>query len=163
MKAVVVDTNVLVVANQKVEQATPDCILACVSTLEKIKQKRITLLDSGMRILEEYRRYANLSGQPGLGDIFFKWLWNNQAHPKYCRIVDVTPKLDDPEDFEEFPNDPALEGFDRSDRKFVAVAMASQCNPVILNATDSDWWDFRKQLENHGLRIDFLCAELFND
>ncbi len=163
MKTVVVDTNVLVVANQKAEQATPDCILACVSTLEKIKQKRITLLDSGMRIIEEYRRYANLSGQPGLGDSFIKWLWNNQAHPKHCRFVDITPKPDDPDDFEEFPNDSALAGFDRSDRKFVAVARVCQCDPVILNATDSDWWIFREQLENHGLRIDFLCAELFRD
>ena len=160
MKAVVVETNVLIVANEKSEQATPDCILACVDALEKVRQKRITLLDSGMRIFDEYLRYASLSGQPGLGDSFMKWLWTNQAHPRHCQLINISPKSDDPEDFEEFPNDPALEEFDRSDRKFVAVAKASQRQSKIMNATDSDWWIFRKQLANHGITIKFLCPDL---
>ena len=160
MKDVVIDTNVLIVANQMAEQATPDCILACVKMREKVKQTGITILDSGILILGEYMRHANLSGQPGLGDSFFKWLWNNQANPKHCRHIDITPKPDDPDDFEEFPNDPALNGFDRSDRKFVAVAKANQRRTTILNATDSDWWNFRKQLEKNGIEIEFLCPDL---
>ena len=160
MKAVIVETNILIVANENSEQATPACILACVDALEKVRQERITLLDSGMMIFDEYRKYASLSGQPRLGDSFMKWLWTNQAHPRHCQLVKISPKSDDPEDFEEFPNDPALEGFDRSDRKFVAVAKASQRQSKIMNATDSDWWIFRKQLANHGITIKFLCPDL---
>jgi hypothetical protein len=162
LKAAVVDTNVLIVANENCEQADPECVLACVNALEGIKQKRITLLDSGMRIFDEYRRHTSLSGQPGLGDSFMKWLWTNHAHPRRCRLIDITPKPSDPEDFEEFPNDPALEGFDRADKKFVAVALASHRQPRIINATDSDWWHFRRELRDHGVTIEFLCPQLMN-
>jgi len=160
MPAVVIDTNVLVAANNKSEQAGPDCILACVAALEKAKSRKLVLVDSGMRIFEEYRRYACLSGRPGLGDAFCKWLWNNQANPLHCEQVQITPKANDPQDFEEFPDDTDLAGFDRADRKFVAVALASGKQPTILNATDSDWWDFKGPLEANGLRIKFLCPDL---
>lgn len=161
MPTVVIDTNVLVTANAKAEQAGPDCVLACVDALEEARARKLVLVDGGMRIFEEYRRHASLSGQPGLGDAFFKWLWNNQANPRHCEQVAITPKANDVLDFEEFPNDPGLAGFDRADRKFVAVALASGKRPTVLNATDSDWWDFRRSLETHGLQIEFLCPGLF--
>ena len=160
MKAVVIETNILIAANQKTEQASPECVLACVSALEEAKQKRITLIDSGMRIFDEYRRHASFSGQPGLGDGFFKWLWVNQAHPKHCMRVDITPKDDDSEDFNEFPNDPELESFDRSDRKFVAVARASKHKTKVVNASDTDWWHHREALRRHGVEVLFLCPDL---
>lgn len=161
MSAVVIDTNVLVVANDKAEQAGPDCVLACIAALEQAMQRKLILVDSGMRILDEYRRQASLAGQPGLGDAFLKWLWSNQANPHHCVQVEITPKEIDPEDFEEFPADPCLAGFDRADRKFVAVALASGKTPTILDATDSDWWNFRIPLQANGLQIEFLCPALF--
>lgn len=160
MSAVVIDTNVLVAANGKSDQAGPDCVLACVSALEEAKMSKLILVDSEMRIFDEYRRHACYSGRPGLGDAFFKWLWNNQANLHHCEQVEINPKVNDPHEFEEFPNDLMLAGFDRSDRKFVAVALASGKNPSIFNATDSDWWHFRVELESIGLRIEFLCPEL---
>lgn len=155
-----VETNVLVVANNKSEQAGPECILACVKALEEIKQKRLTLLDSEMRIFDEYKKHAKFAGQPGLGDSFFKWLWNNQANKKYCRLVEITPLNDDPFNFEELPDDPALVDFDRSDRKFVAVALASKRKPKIVNATDTDWWHHKAALMKHRVTIEFLCPDL---
>jgi len=161
MPAVVIDTNVLVAANDKSEQAGPDCVLACVEALEDVRAHRLTLVDSGLRIFDEYRRNASLAGQPGLGDAFLKWLWSNQANPRHCEQVPITPKDNDPQDFREFPNDPNLSRFDRSDRKFAAVALASGRQPEILNATDSDWWHFREHLEANGLQIVFMCPGLF--
>lgn len=161
MAAVVVDTNVMVVANGKAEQAGIDCVLSCVSALENVKQGSVVLVDSGYRIFDEYRRHASLAGQPGLGDSFLKWLWNNQANPMHCEQVEITSKETDPDDFEEFPIDPDLADFDRSDRKFVAVALASGKTPVILNATDSDWWNFRAPLKMNGIQVEFLCPALF--
>lgn len=161
MPAVVIDTNVLVVANDKAEQAGPDCVLACVAALEEAKARKLVLVDSGMQIFEEYLRHASLAGRPGLGDAFLKWLWSNQANTRHCEQVEITLKADNPQDFEEFPNDPGLAGFDRADRKFVAVALASGKRPSILNATDSDWWDYRRQFEANGLQIEFLCPGLF--
>lgn len=134
---VVVDTNVLVVANLKNDQAGPDCVLACVDALETARKKRVICIDSGSRFFNEYFRHAHRSGKPGLGDAFVQWLWERQAHPLHCERVEITPKTGDTEDFEEFPDDPELNHFDRTDRKFVAVALRSRHQPTILNATDT--------------------------
>jgi hypothetical protein len=58
-----------------------------------------------------------------------------------------------------FPR-PRLGGFDRSDRKFVAVARASAHGPMIVNAVDTDWWIYRVALQRHGVRVEFLCPDL---
>lgn len=71
----------------------------------------------------------------------------------------MTPRAGREDDFEEFPRDPALSGFDRSDRKFAAVALASGRDAVLLNATDTDWWSYRWPLAKHGLRVQFLCPK----
>jgi hypothetical protein len=67
------------------------------------------------------------------------------------------------EDYEEFPDDPELARFDRSDRKFVAVTLASRLDPDVLNATDTDWWHYRECLKKYGVRVVFLCPNLMTD
>ena len=158
-RAAVVDTNVLVTANRRAPQAGTKCVLACISALRQVREG-LVLLDGGDRIGREYRRNASLSGQPGTGDAFCKWVWDHQAKPDHCRMVRITPKPEDPDDFEEFPNDPGLRDFDRSDRKWVAVALASDLAPRILNATDTDWWHHREALGRCGVHVVFLCPDL---
>ncbi len=158
--AVVIDTNVLVVANRRNDQAGASCVLACVDALETAQKRQVVCIDSGRRCFDEYFRNAHRSGEPGLGDAFIKWLWERQANPRCCEKVDITPKPGDADNFVEFPDDPELSGFDRSDRKFVAVARGSQNQPTILNATDTDWWHFNSALGRHGIRVQFLCPEL---
>jgi hypothetical protein len=160
MRAVVIDTNVLIVANRKADHVGIDCCLNCIKALERAQKKQMIIIDSGMRIIKEYQRHSSRAGQPGMGDAFFKWLFYNQCNALRCKQVDITPRKDDAEDFEEFPTDPDLIRFDRSDRKFVAVAVTSRLNPTILNATDTDWWRFREILERHQVSIVFLCPEL---
>jgi hypothetical protein len=160
MQAVVIDTNVLIVANGKSKHAGTDCCLNCTKALERAQKKQIIIIDSGMRVIKEYQRYSSRAGQPGIGDAFFKWLFYNMGNSLRCKQVDITPRKDDADDFEEFPTDQDLRRFDRSDRKFVAVAVASNLNPTILNATDTDWWEFREILERHQVYIVFLCPEL---
>jgi hypothetical protein len=60
--------------------------------------------------------------------------------------------------FAEFPDDLALLAFAPSDKKFVAVALASRTNPPILNATDSDWRLFEQALQKHGVQVEQLCT-----
>ena len=155
---VVVDTNVPVVANGKTEQASPECEAACIWTLIQVRAERRTLLDDKGLILREYRRHLSHSGQPGVGDAFFKWLHENQATPQHCRTVPVTAQAD--RGFAEFPGDARLRSFDLSDRKFVAVALASETGPQVLNAADRDWWEHRKALAENGVNVLFLCSEL---
>jgi len=159
MSAFVVDTNVPVVANARSAQTDPDCILSCIGILREIRERGIFVLDDAMRILDEYRRNLSLSGQPGAGDFFMKWVWTVQADPRHCQRVSITPRADDPSTFVEFPNDTDLANFDPSDRKFVAVALASGSAPEILNAVDSDWANHFDSLTRNGVRLRFLCPQ----
>lgn len=159
MSTYVLDTNAAVVANGGTEKASSDCVLNCLRILEQIKEKGILVLDDTRLILTEYMNNLSRSGQPGAGDAFMKWVWINQANPIYCELVSITRKPCDSEDFEEFPNDPGLRRFDRSDRKFVAVALTSRRNPEILNAVDTGWWRYRVSLTKLGIQIKFLCPE----
>jgi hypothetical protein len=159
MNAYVVDTNVPVVANGRAEQAGPHCVLACVAALEEVHDAGIVLLDDRLRVLREYMDNLSMSGQPGVGDFFMKWVWENQAVPDRCVRIAIKPRPDDPEDFEEFPRAPDLAAFDRSDRKFVALALASPLRPTVLNAVDSDWWTYGPALARHGVVVENLCPE----
>lgn len=158
MNAFVVDTNVLVTANGRAEQAGPPCVLACIEALDEIVHGGMVVLDDSWRILREYTRNLSRSGQPGAGHMFMKWVCQNQAVAGRCELVTITPRDRAEDDFDEFPDDPALANFDRSDRKFVAVALASRNRPSILNAVDRDWQDFRQALTKYGVCIRFLCS-----
>ena len=155
---IVVDTNVVIVANGDTPQASETCEIACIEKLEWIQDNCILLLDNMDLILKEYDPYFCHSGQPGPGDAFFRWLHFNQFNDQHCRTIAITPHAE--REFAEFPDDPDLADFDRSDRKFVAVAIASGNAPEILNATDTDWWQHRAALQRHGIKVTFLCPKL---
>jgi len=155
---VVVDTNVGVVANGKTPQAGPECVCACIDRLLQVRETGLVLLDDRDLIFDEYWRHLSPSGQPGTGDMFFKWLWNNQENRRHCRKVKITPDRD--REFAEFPKDADLARFDRDDRKFVAVSIASDLDPRILNASDTDWWHHREAFSRQGVTVEFLCPEL---
>jgi hypothetical protein len=159
--SVVVDTNVPVVANARASQAPPECVVACVRELSAL-MKRCSggiVLDDQWRIIQEYRAHLRPSGQPGLGDAFLKWVLTNRANPERCVLVRITPVAGSDPDFEEFPRDRSLNGFDPQDRKFVAVALAHPRRPPILQAVDARWWKFRNALSVHGVIVRFLCED----
>ena len=155
---VVVDTNVAVVANGAHGPAGPRCVRRSVDRLRQVLSDCRVLLDDTQSILAEYRKNLSPSGQPGPGDAFFKLIHDNQSNPEYCRTVAVNLHPD--REFQEFPADPRLSPFDIDDRKFVAVALASGTDPQVLNASDTDWWEYRGLLGEHGVTIVFLCPEL---
>ena len=64
MKAVVIDTNVAVVANGRAKQADWDCVLACLDALDGVRRSLVVLNDKN-RILDEYRKHLSARGQPG--------------------------------------------------------------------------------------------------
>lgn len=155
----VIDTNVPVIANGRGTHAGLNCVLACIEALSSVRSNGPVLLDDHDLILEEYRGHLSYAGQPGLGDAFFKWLWENQANPNHCRRVPITP-VGPPRYFAEFPEDPELDGFDADDRKFVATAVSSGERPRILNASDTDWWQHHTALERNNVLVTFTCPEL---
>ena len=116
------------------------------------------VLDESNWILSEYQDVLRSDGQPGAGDAFLKWVYNYQWNAQRCDRVPITP-IEDGINFAEFPDDPDLTGFDRSDRMFVAAARSHPDSPSILNAVDTDWWIFRNTLRRNGVTVEFMCEE----
>lgn len=161
MPAYIIDTNVGIVANDRGStQADFACRLACVKRLKECvgilndKIQGHVVIDSANEIFEEYKSHFEFKGQPGVGDLFFKVLYERQFSTDNCERVEINK--DDEWGYEEFPHDEDLREFDPSDRKFVAIAMQSQNSPVILNATDSDWHENIEALARY-VRVEQLC------
>ena len=163
MEAVIVDTNVIITANDEAEHASPDCVVRCQKRIKQILDEHETaLVDDGWRILNEYRRYVNLETRKGIGDLFVKTLLQNlRRRPAICTTVRITPLDGSDTDFAEFPTTETLSDFDVADRKFIAVAIAYERDhdkkATILQALDRKWEPFRNPFEREGLQIDFLC------
>lgn len=154
---VVVDTNVLLVANGSHGETDAACRAKCARELARIMGgSRRLVLDAGWEILGEYGHKLDPKGPPTVGNRFLKWALTNQANPRACDRVRITP---DPERvFREFPEHPGLSDFDPPDRKFIAVARAHPGRPPVLQATDSKWVGWRKALGESGVRVEFVCA-----
>lgn len=160
MSRLAVDTNVLAIANRIHGQASEECIYRCSLRLFEISKNHIVLVDKGHQIFDEYRRYASARGAPGPGDKFFKWLWDNRANEKRCIEVGLTPRPSDPEDFEEFPDALRQLGFDRNDRKFIAVAVTGSRTPVVVIGIDRGYARYFAELLAEGVDVEFLCPDL---
>ena len=149
----VVDTNVAIAANGRGTHADVQCRLACVRRLRSLVAGEVVAIDETGLVLNEYRKHLHFSGMPGVGDVFFKHVFNNQARDKHVRRVSVTPTDDDERSFEELPRNT----FDPSDRKFLAVAVAAKA--VVLNATDSDWGEQEALMDELGVEVRQLCPQ----
>jgi hypothetical protein len=158
---VIVDTNVPKKANLAIDpMSIPDdlvsCVKNCVASIEQIIKNGGLVLDANDEIFNEYRGELSLSGQPGVGDKFLKWVhYSRFGFPESDR-VSITPNEDS---YDEFPEHQGLTDFDISDRKFVAVANAHPDKPMILEATDSKWWGWKEALLETGIAVNFLCPD----
>jgi hypothetical protein len=147
------------VASGLAEQADDDCILACISALESVRESCRLVLDAQGLIISEYIHCLGISGRPGPGEAFVKWANDVQADVAHCEKVHITVQPDE-SCYAEFPVDPALSGFDPCDRKFVAAAKASKLQPEVLNAVDPDWKEYHAALAANGVHVRFLCPQL---
>lgn len=145
-----------IAANGRGTHADLSCQLACVRLLREVKERGRVALDSAGRILEEYRAYLAPGGQPGVGDAFYKHLLDNRYNELYCALVDLAIDAASGE-YALFPDDPALAGFDRSDRKFVAVSRACGEPTSVVNALDTDWHVYAAALAANGIVVDQIC------
>ncbi len=152
MTVFVVDTNVAIAANGRGTCADLCCQLVCIERLLSLVEQETVAIDEENLIWNEYRRHLNFSGNPGAGDAFFKHVFNNRYQSRRVRRIAVTPAGDE-RGFEELPENT----FDRSDRKFLAVAVAAKA--VVLNAMDSDWGDHKALMDELGVEVNELCPQ----
>lgn len=166
MSFVVIDTNVLMVANEDFPPAQVDedgnDVQACITRLQEIQSgesaERV-VLDEEDRLLNEYQQTLRSSRQPSTGHAFLHWLYQAGWNDRSCDRVQVTC-LDEAEQiFKEFPGHPQLADFDVADRKFVATANAHPAKPTILQAVDAKWMGWEGALNECGINIEWLCRE----
>lgn len=151
---IVVDTNVAIAANGRNTHASEECQLSCIALLSMLAKGRkgeVVILDDLGLIFDEYSYHLSYHGQPGVGDIFFKYLHDNKHTQKSVQLVTITPNNDDATGFEELPINP----IDKSDRKFLAVALVS--NAEIVNALDTDWHEQHAFVTQVGVNTRQLC------
>lgn len=118
------DTNVPIRANRRGGESYA-CASACTQELIALRNSGTLILDNHGLIISEYRNYLNYRGQPGAGDAFLRWFFNNRGKPDLCKEVVITTMNHEWRQFEEFPNDDRLSKFDKADQKFVATAIAA--------------------------------------
>lgn len=152
---IVVDTNVLIVANEDSKQAAPECERTCIEMLEgAARGEQIVLLDESDLIMDEYHRHCDYSGAPGVGDTFFKYLydrqWSEESPIEHVAIQEASDKKGGFKNLP--PND-----LDPDDHKFLAVAEAG--DGQVVNAVDSDWSEHADFIDSLGVRVLELCPQ----
>lgn len=154
MNAIVIDTNVLLVANQQHDDISPECVSACSQKLRWVQQHGVVVIDDCYRILSEYMNKPTINGTRD-GDAFLKWLLQNQSNPTHVQQVSITEMLLG--HYAEFPDHDLQPHFDAPDRKFPAVANVHPDKPPILQAADCKWLNWWPALHAAGVMVDFVC------
>lgn len=152
MTAFVVDTNVPIVANGCAPQADCQCRERCVEKLGYLIEQGTVAIDDKDAILQEYTNNFSRSGR-GMGDLFFIHVTRHLYDEARVQRAAVTPIDDERRSFGELPENT----FDRSDRKFLAVAVSADA--VVLNAADSDWGEQKELMDTLGVEVEQLCPQ----
>ena len=164
MDAVVIDTNVILVAKGMSEQAWDECVAACQERLDKIIDgTEKVVIDDKRIILGEYIDYLDdddSTTNERNGGHFLEWFIRNYQNPEQCVQVRITPS-EDGVGFEELPE--AFTEFDSDDKKFIAVAVMYEDEHhqkvTILQSVDSQWYGSQEVFAENGLVVEFLCEE----
>jgi hypothetical protein len=158
-ECVVVDTNVLAVAEGMHSGASDECRAACLRLANRLHNGLVVAVDSeasGEAVLREYLKTLKDQKTAGVGTKLAVHLWRRRRAASVCRAVDLTLTGDAGETFEEVPA--ALRDLDHDDHKWIAVALAEPSRPQIFQALDTEWWERRKDFAAAGVDVQFLCA-----
>lgn len=157
MSEVVIDTNVLLIANGRHDDVSAVCVAHCIAELQRVQRDGKVVIDDAYHLLQEYLHKTSLHPPKGVGDVFLKWLLRNIGNAALVETVSIHETATD--EFAEFPVAALQAAFDPSDRKFVAVAAAHPAKPPIWQGADCKWLHWWPQLADAGTRVEFLCPE----
>jgi hypothetical protein len=151
----IIDTNVILVANGAHPDVSESCRDACIDKLTRIVKDGQVVVDDANEIIEEYLRRTEPHKGSRVGDVFLKWLLNNQGNPKRVERVPLSPTGE--ASYSEYEALNLPHRCDPSDKKFIAVAVRASQQTPISQATDSKWLDWWRSLHESGLAIEFVC------
>lgn len=150
---VVIDENVLIVANGRHDLKSMHCQKSCIAALKEINKSHIVAIDDVGIILNQYKKYNSHSGKPGTGDRFFRHIFQNIGNPQKVKRVPICKIDDETRGYAELPENT----LDKDDPKFLAVAVVAQAS--VVNATDSDWAEQRALTDALNVPVVQLCPE----
>lgn len=159
-----IDTNVMLAAStadpdspfSNTKQVPPDellRVLQWVMDFRSDKSKRLAL-DTEFVIWKEYCNHLRE------GDLGLMVLAEKLHYADFRAVTYENGAAILPQDLEDAVTD-------RSDRKFVAVALHSPNTTSIVNACDTDWYDCEAELAKHGVQViqlaDAWCRALHEE
>lgn len=156
----IIDTNVIYKAGtpiSKLDGDDLDCADKCSCFLEKFVNDHTNtlVLDKGRRIFKEYiSAYDKISREcPSVATVFLRTVFGHKPKFGVDNSTEITP---DGDSFCEYPSDARLTDFDRSDKKFIALANAHASHPQIVEGADSKWWGIKNVLAEYGISVYFV-------
>jgi hypothetical protein len=150
---IVVDTNVLAVAEGIHPTASDECRMHCIKVANQIQKGQTVSVDADDLIIGEYLKVLKDSPASGVGKKLALFLSRRRWDASVCRKVPITQGTP-PSRFNEVPS--ALTDIDEDDHMFIAVAAADDA--VILQALDNEWWERKADFAACKLDVQFLCA-----
>ena len=160
MNKIILDTNVPAKAAVSPATCPPEELKmqkACmeyIGELVKSKEKKL-VLDLDHEIWKEY--HNNVCNSSNIGKIFFRWLYEYYATISPEDHIKLNKGSDGK--YVDYPYDVETQGFDESDKKFVALANAHQEKPPIIEAADGKWLGYEQSFAKYGIHIEFLDRE----
>ena len=110
---------------------------------------------SEYHIISEYEANIDTKKQNTFANRFLKWLYTNQANENLVKTVkiDMVSEFD----FEQLTDEIRAIGIDKSDLKFVAVTISNNFIAYIIQAADSKWLIWEKELNQARIKVEFPC------
>lgn len=159
----IIDTNVpMKAASISIDgELDEKCSRACLQFIHQFMNAddAILVLDASGEIFHEYYNNLSSAGQDTIATVFLKWVCRHLTLRENSLIERQHLTVTGDREYAEFPQSPSLNGFDISDRKFIALANAHSDHPTIVEGSDSLWWGFKDALEALNIHICFLCEE----
>ena len=147
----IIDTNIIIAANGGTDHLEEKETDKCKQFVSTLFENSIISLDLQGEIFQEYFKYVDRRGQPGIGDYFVKYLWDRQNNIKYCEKVNIEKNKKGI--YKQFNKKEDLLEFDSNDQKFIAVYLGSKMNTIICNASDSDWENSKALLMKYNINV----------
>lgn len=150
----IVDTNVAVIANGRNVNASADCQKRAISLLGDLVERGCVSIDSTGAILTEYNKRLHAAGQPGVGDLFYRHILDNQGNAKRVKIHNTEHARADA--LRDAFSKGSLDRFHIDDRCFAFCGAVARV--PVSTATDSDWTQHESGLSACGVQVEFVCG-----
>lgn len=155
----IIDTNVLLAASTSdpnslfagTDHVPPEHLIKVLDWLIAFRddQQRVLVLDCGWRLFSEYKKKLGTDAENNIG---LRIICEKMAD---SRFVDVPC---DARGCEKLPRS-LDQAYDyRGDRKIIALTLADELNSTIVNACDTDWYDWEATLTAEGIVVEQIIG-----